>query len=203
MSWTQPSRMDTSFQNRNLVLAKEYSLVFPSPFFTGSSHTEPLTWQNFPQIHVMFDDWFTSVASIGLEDAFDISQWQQLFTDNCYQYISDNNEPVSLSDEWASTDSSIDHDKQQQCLDCLHLIPSGHLQRETPGKATQGETTKPSLGDPPLLPPSPGPLILSRIPFHLLKKKTQRQSTLILLLWQCHYANQLTFSASNPRVGAI
>ena len=88
---------------------------------------------------------------------FDPSQWQQLFTDNCYQYIFDNNEPISLSDEWTSSNSSTNHDNQQQFLNHLHSIPSGHLQRETQGETTQGETTTTSLGDPPLSPPSPEP----------------------------------------------
>ena len=102
----------------------------------------------------MFDNWLTSVALICGEDAFDPSQWQPLYTDNWYQYIFNDNEPISLSDEWTSSDSLTNHQKQQQCLDCLHSIPSGHLQRETPGETTKGETTKPSLGDPPLSPPS-------------------------------------------------
>ena len=106
----------------------------------------------------MFDDWFTSAASIGGEDVFDPSQWQQLFTDNCYQYIFDHNRPVYLSDEWTSSNSSTDHDKQWQCVDHLHLIPFVHLQRETPGETTQGETTTTSLGDPLLSPPSLEPL---------------------------------------------
>ena len=59
----------------------------------------PQTGKISPQFHVMFDNWFTSVASIGGEDVFDPSQWQQLFTNNHYQYIFNDKEPISLSDE--------------------------------------------------------------------------------------------------------
>ena len=33
-----------------------------------------------PQVHLCFDDWFMSVASVGGDDTFNPTQWQQLFT---------------------------------------------------------------------------------------------------------------------------
>ena len=90
---TQASKMETSFSPRNIHwFAPHHSLLVPLIL-------NPQTGKISPQFHVVFDDWFTSVTSICGEDAFNPSQWQQHFTDNCYQYIFDDNKPVSLSDE--------------------------------------------------------------------------------------------------------
>ena len=55
----------------------------------------PQTGKISPQFHVVFDDWFTSVLSVGSEDAFDPSTWQDLFTTCSYQHLFDENDPVT------------------------------------------------------------------------------------------------------------
>ena len=60
---------------------------------------------------MVFDDWFTSVALVGGDEAFDPSQWQELFTMSRYQYMFDLTDPNVLSDEWI--DSSLEHENKQ------------------------------------------------------------------------------------------
>ena len=63
-----------------------------------------------PQFHVVFDDWFTSVASVGGDEAFDPSQQQELFTMSWYQYMFDSTDPNILVDEWIDGLSDHDHE---------------------------------------------------------------------------------------------
>ena len=53
-----------------------------------------------PQFHVVFNDWFASVTSVGGDEAFDPSQWQELFTTSRYQYMFNLTDPNVLSEEW-------------------------------------------------------------------------------------------------------
>ena len=57
------------------------------------------TGKILPQFHVVFNDWFTSVALVGGDEAFDPSQWQELFTILRYQYMFDLTDPNILADE--------------------------------------------------------------------------------------------------------
>ena len=76
------------------------------PLWSGSSHPESIS----PQFHVVFDDWFTSVLSVGSEDAFDLSTWQDLFTTSRYQYLFDENDPVNLGPDWLQ---NLEYDHNQ------------------------------------------------------------------------------------------
>ena len=59
-------------------------------FFVGSTPCHSLlttcvehpNWKDLSSIHVVFDDWFTSVTLVGGDDAFNPTQWQQLFTNS-------------------------------------------------------------------------------------------------------------------------
>ena len=57
------------------------------------------TGKSSPQFHVVFDNWITSVASVGGDEAFNPSQWQLLFTTLRYQYMFDLTDPNVLADE--------------------------------------------------------------------------------------------------------
>ena len=60
----------------------------------------PRTGKISSQLHVIFDNWFTSVLSVGAENAFEPSMWQTLFSHSCYHYIFDDHDAISLSDDW-------------------------------------------------------------------------------------------------------
>ena len=59
----------------------------------------PRTGKIDPQFHVVFDNWFTSVLSVGAEDAFEPSMWQTLFSHSRYHYMFDDHDAISLSDD--------------------------------------------------------------------------------------------------------
>jgi Reverse transcriptase (RNA-dependent DNA polymerase) len=52
-----------------------------------------------PQYHVIFDDWFTSISNSGEIDPTN-PIWDVLFSSSRYRYIFDENDDVSLNDEW-------------------------------------------------------------------------------------------------------
>ena len=60
----------------------------------------PRTGKISPQFHVIFDDWFTSVLSVGADDAFEPSMWQTLFSHSRFHYMCDDHDAISLSDDW-------------------------------------------------------------------------------------------------------
>ena len=60
----------------------------------------PRTGKISPQSHVVFDDWFTSVLSVGADDAFEPLMWQTLFSHLRYHYMFDDHDAISLSDDW-------------------------------------------------------------------------------------------------------
>ena len=117
-----------------------------------------------------------------------------VFTNNHYQYIFNDNKPVSVSDDRTSSNSSTNHDNQQQCLDAFsqfHLTIFRGRHQVKPHKVKRQNHPWGTLQFHLL---QQNPLIPSRIPIHLLRKTTQRHLTLILLLQQCHLADQLTFA---------
>ena len=61
------------------------------------------------QFHVIFDNRFTSILSLGTTDAFDPLQWQELFATTHYQYFFDDDDPLCLAPEW-TTDELAHHD---------------------------------------------------------------------------------------------
>ena len=50
-----------------------------------------------PKFHIVFDDWFTSMLSMGADDACNPSQWQELFTTSCFQFYLMMMTPLILS----------------------------------------------------------------------------------------------------------
>ena len=69
----------------------------------------PQTGKISPQLHVVFDNWFTSILSVGSVDAFDPSTWQDLFTTR-YQYLFDKDDPLNLGPDWLQ---NLEHDHNQ------------------------------------------------------------------------------------------
>ena len=109
-----------------------HSLVVPHVLNTHSGKISP-------QLHIVFDDWFTSILSMGANDAFDPSQWPEFFTTSHFQFYFDDDGPIPLGSEWSMDES--DHQHNKECTD--HLNP-GHLH--------QREPTPLSLGPPSLVP---------------------------------------------------
>ena len=70
----------------------------------------PWTGKISPQFHVVFDNWFISILSVGSKDAFDPSTWQDLFTTSWYQYFFDEDDPVTLGPDWLQ---NLEHDHNQ------------------------------------------------------------------------------------------
>ena len=60
-----------------------------------------------PQFCVVFDDWLTSVLSMGADDAFDPQKWHDLSTTSQYQYTFDDDDQGSLSPEWTLTEQDF------------------------------------------------------------------------------------------------
>ena len=54
----------------------------------------PRTRKISPQFHVVFDDWFTSVLSVGADNAFEPSMWQTLFSHSRYHYMFDDHDAI-------------------------------------------------------------------------------------------------------------
>ena len=74
-----------------------------------NTHTGWIT----PQFQVVFDDWFTSVISTYAEKTCNMMKWAQLFTNACYQYGFDDDDPVILADDWiVASEDNINHSSQ-------------------------------------------------------------------------------------------
>ena len=61
----------------------------------------------------------TSVVSLGGDEAFDPTPWQQLFATSCCQYMFDVDDLIILSDEWIHQyleQSHQNHSEQMQRL---------------------------------------------------------------------------------------
>ena len=69
----------------------------------------------FAQFHVIFDDWFTTVAS-SLEEDEVPEWWDNLFDDSRFQYRFDDNDPVQIDKEWLSEQEKahLEFEKQRQ-----------------------------------------------------------------------------------------
>ena len=125
---------------------------FSLSFFPGSSRFEPSNWKISPQFHVIFDNWFTSVLSVGADDAFEPSMWQTLFSHSRYHCMFDDHDAISLSDDW--TDPGLQNvldDHQHQLNRLLHRT-SLSLQRETENVSSSKPVDNPTL-TPNTLPP--------------------------------------------------
>ena len=105
----------------------------------------PRTGKISPQFHVVFDDWFTSVMSIGAEEAFETSMWQTLFSHLCYHYMFDDHDAISLSDDW--TDPGLQNvlDDHQHQLNRLPHRTGLSLQRETDNVSSSKPVDTPTL----------------------------------------------------------
>ena len=115
----------------------------------------PQTGKISPQFHVVFDDWFTSVLSVGAEDAFKPSMWQTLFSHSHYYYMFDDHDAISLSDEW--TDPGLQNvlDDHQHQLNRLPHRTGLLLQRETDNVSSSKLVDTPTLTPNPLPPLDP------------------------------------------------
>ena len=97
----------------------------------------PQTGKISPQFHVIFDNWFTSVLSVGVDNAFEPSMWQTLFSHSCYHYMFDDHDAISLSDDW--TDPGLQNVLVTEFRQPLQvqshlevpriLVQLGHIQR--------------------------------------------------------------------------
>ena len=115
----------------------------------------PQTGKISPQFHVVFDDWFTSVLSVGAEDAFEPSMWQTLFSHSRYHYMFDDHDAISLSDDW--TDPGLENvlDDHQHQLNRLSHRTGLSLQRETDNVSSSKPVDTPTLTPNPLPPLDP------------------------------------------------
>ena len=115
----------------------------------------PRTGKISPQFHVIFDDWFTSVLSVGADDAFEPSMWQTLFSHSCYHYMFDDHDAISLSDDW--TDPGLQNvlDNHQHQLKQLPHHTGLSLQRETDNVSSSKPVDNPTLTPNPLPPLDP------------------------------------------------
>ena len=112
----------------------------------------PRTGKISPQFHVVFDDWFTSVLSVGTDNAFEPSMWQTLFSHSRYHYMFDDHDTISLSDDW--TDPRLQNvlDNHQHQLHQLPHCTGLSLQRETDNVSSSKPVDNPTL-TPNTLPP--------------------------------------------------
>ena len=124
----------------------------------------PRTGKISPQFHVVFDDWFTSVLSVGTEDAFKPSMWQTLFSHLCYHYMFDDHDAISLSDDW--TDPGLQNvlDDHQHQLNRLPHCTGLSLQRETDNVSSSKPVDTSTLTPNPLPPLDPTDRIPSTNP---------------------------------------
>ena len=100
--------METPILQGNLYsFSLHHSSLVPLVLYTQ-------TGKILPQFHVVFDDWFTSVASVGGDEAFDPIHSQQLFATSHYQYVFDADDPVSLSDDWVNPELEQDQQELKQ-----------------------------------------------------------------------------------------
>ena len=115
----------------------------------------PRTGKISPQFHVVFDNWFTSVLSVGAEDAFEPSMWQTLFSHSCYHYMFDDHDAISLSDDW--TDPGLQNvlDDHQHQLNQLPHRTGLSLQRETDNVSSSKPVDTHTLTPNPLPPLDP------------------------------------------------
>ena len=115
----------------------------------------PQTGKISPQFHVVFDNWFTSVLSVGADDALKPSMWQILFSHSRYHYMFDDHDAISLSDDW--TDPRLQNvlDDHQHQLNQLPHRTGLLLQRETDNVSSSKPVNNPTLTPNPLPPLDP------------------------------------------------
>ena len=115
----------------------------------------PRTGKISPQFHVVFDDWFTCILSVGADDAFEPSMWQTLFSHSRYHYMVDDHDAISLSDDW--TDPGLQNvlDDHQHQLNRLPHCTSLSLQREMDNVSSSKPVDNPTLTPNPLPPLDP------------------------------------------------
>ena len=116
---------------------------------------KPRTGKISPQFHVVLDDWFTSVLSVGADDAFEPSMWQTLFSHLHYRYMFDDHDAISLSDDW--TDPRLQNvlDDHQHQLNRLSHRTGLSLQRDTDNVSSSKLVDTPTLTPNPLPPLDP------------------------------------------------
>ena len=88
-------------------------------------HTSTVPLVITSQFHVVFDDWFSTVASLTATESLDPHVWTDIFSNSRHQVFFDVNDPIELSDEWLSND---DH---RECVDdCARRDQAAAQQRE-------------------------------------------------------------------------
>ena len=125
----------------------------------------PRTGKISSQFHVVFDDWFTSVLSVGADDAFEPSMCQTLFSNSRYHYMLDDHDAISLSDDWTDLGLQNVLDDHQHQLNRLPHRPGLSLQRETDNVSSSKPVDTPTTDnvssskpvDTPTLTPNPLP----------------------------------------------
>ena len=110
----------------------------------------PRTGKISPQLHVVFDHWFTSVLSVGAEDAFEPSMWQTLFSHSRYPYMFDDHDAISLSYDWIDPGLQKVLDDHQHQLNRLPHRTCLSLQRETENVSSSKPVDNPTLTPHPL-----------------------------------------------------
>jgi Reverse transcriptase (RNA-dependent DNA polymerase) len=60
------------------------------------------------QFHVVFDDWFATVASLSEDESLDPRVWTDIFSNSRLQVFFDDDDPIELLDEWLSNDERLE-----------------------------------------------------------------------------------------------
>ena len=120
----------------------------------------PWTGKISPQFHVVFDNWFISILSVGSRDAFDLSTWQDLFTTSFF----DEDDLVTLGPDWLQNleQDHNQHDAHNLQNNCNNPVithqrePTMTLSTTNPLPPTAIPSSNlPPSDDPIIAPPSP------------------------------------------------
>ena len=123
-----------------------------------------------PQYHVIFDDWFSTIAT-GVNDLpdFTYDSWAQLFRDSIYEFIPYSNEPTTATEDVDDSAAATQYEKYHNNMLYAHktvqpwtplLVPSHQLApmpSPTPVPPSATPPGTPSHTTTPSSPPSPVP----------------------------------------------
>ena len=133
-----------------LGFSRRHSSRVPLVLNTRTGHISP-------QFHVVFDDWFTSVIGTGTDRPFNEHEWTQLFADARYHYAFDEDDPVTLADEWIEQqDDNVDRSAQIRRTQQRVRFEEPVVQpQQQDGMLKQREQDKPAQDNPPTEPNEP------------------------------------------------
>ena len=132
-----------------LGFSKRHSSRVPLVLNTKTGHISP-------QFHVVFDDWFTSVIGASPDRPFDQNEWTQLFADSRYHYAFDEDDPITLADEWVDQhEDQVDRSAQIRITQQRVRFADQNDPPEPDTTAQQREQDQPATNDPPSEPNPP------------------------------------------------